>query len=252
MKKFIALFVFISSISSAATVKIAVIDTGFSIKYKNQIRLCKTGHKSFVDDDPLTDSNGHGTHIAGLIAKSIKVDHCIMILKYYSPHSIGANNLDNSNKAFRWAIDQGVDMINYSGGGIKPSVTERALVEELLDKGIVLVTAAGNEKKDFKHQGYYPAMYNKDIIVVGNLMKKNGKVVRAPTSNYGEQVDIQVLGTNIRSLNGVLSGTSQSTAIVAGRIAKDVRSYRATEAVRKFNNQGRDNYHSPLYEYMRK
>lgn len=237
-------------------VVIAVIDTGFNKKYMKDVKLCNTGHKSFVDkkayNDPMYDEHGHGTHIAGLIAKNIKVDYCLVIIKYYSPYIDNGNIITKSNEAFRYAIDLNVDMINYSSGGVEPDNTEQELIKEALGKNIVIAAAAGNEGKSFKHQAYYPAMYDKRIIVVGNLTtNENGKAVRAPTSNYGKQVDVQVFGTNIRSVNGAMTGTSQSTAIVTGRIAKYVKDYRLTEAMRKLNNQGRDNYHSPLYKYMR-
>lgn len=235
-------------------VVIAVIDTGFSIKYKDQVRLCKKGHKDFTaDKNPLIDRHSHGTHIAGLIAKNIKVDYCIIVIKYYSPDGPGYDNLINSNKAFRWAIDQGVDMINYSGGGLDSSESEKALIEKALDKNIVVVTAAGNEGKNFKDQTYYPAMYDSRIVVVGNLHTNDeGIVERNPSSNFGSEVDVQVFGTKIKSVNGIkMTGTSQSTAIVTGRIAKHVKNYRLTETIRKYNNQGRDNYYSPLYKFMR-
>ena len=84
-------------------------------------------------------------------------------------------------------------------------------------------------------------------------MKNNkGKVVRTQSSNYGEQVDLQVFGTNIESVNGKMTGTSQSTAIVTGRIAKYVRSFRVTKELIRMNYESSANYYSPLDKYMRK
>lgn len=231
-------------------VVIAVVDTGFDEKYEKQVKLCKTGHKSFVGDNSIQDNHGHGTHITGLIAKNSKVDYCLVIIKYYDPRYKG-NNLVNTIKAFEHAIAQDVDMINYSGGGLEPSSYERKVIEKALEKNIMVVAAAGNEGKSFKQQTYYPAMYDSRIIVVGNLTRnKDGKVVRSPSSNYGKEVDIQVFGTRVKSLNGRMTGTSQSTAIVAGRLAEHAKAYRLTEMIRKYNNQGTDNYYSPLYKYM--
>ena len=235
----------------SSKVVIAVIDTGFDYTYKKDVKLCKTGHKSFVPGIESTDDDhGHGTHIAGLIAKNAKTDYCLMILKYYSPKVRGSNNLLQTIQAFRWAIDNDVDMINYSGGGLEPSETEKELILEALDKNIVIVAAAGNEGSDFRKQGFYPAMYDKRIIVVGNLAMKKGKVIRAPSSNYGDEVDVQVFGTNVESLNGKMTGTSQATAIVTGRIAEHVGSFRANEAVKRFYDQNADSYYSPISKYM--
>jgi len=178
------------------------------------------------------------------------VDYCLVILKYYKKGFTG--NVAAGIKAIKEAVKQNVDMINYSGGGKDPIEIERKYVNMALDKNMVFVAAAGNEGKSFEDQTYYPAMYRRDIIVVGNLMVDDNRAVRAPSSNYGEEVDLQVFGTDIKSVNGeVMTGTSQSTAIVTGRIAKYVKSYRLTEAMRKLNNQGRDNYYSPLYKFMK-
>lgn len=251
MNKLLGLIIALASINGYADqVKIAVIDTGFDKKYEKQVKLCKTGHKSFVGDNSTQDNHGHGTHIAGLIAKNSKVDYCLVIIKYFDPLHRG-NNLLNTILAFEHAIAQDVDMINYSGGGIESSDVEKKVILKALNKNIVIVAAAGNEGKDFKDQTYYPAMYDKRIIVVGNLTKNNkGKVIRAPSSNYGKEVDLQVFGTRVQSLNGPMTGTSQSTAIVTGRIAKHVKSYRATELIRKIEGKGTDSYYSPLHKFM--
>ena len=255
-------------------VVIAVIDTGFDSKYNKDVNLCETGHKNFAsfdvtcrDDDyeckdtrdnykldsnnAEDDGNKHGTHIAGLIAKNITVDYCLMIIKWYSaPISKYSFNIINSNKALKWAIDQGVDIINYSAGGTAPSPQERSLVLEALDKNIMIVTASGNESLPFNLQSYYPALYDKRVIVVGNLMKRNKRLVRHPSSNYGKEVDLELMGTNIMSINGrVLTGTSQATAIATGRLAEHVKVHKLIQMMRTFDYG--NNYYSPLDKYMR-
>jgi len=253
-------------------VVIAVIDTGLDSKYKKDVKLCKTGHRNFAemnmaclkgdeecetvrkkhkfDENNIEDGgNYHGTHVAGLIAKNITTDYCLMIIKWYS-HDINkySNNLINSNKAFRWAIDHNVDMINYSAGGPEPGPQEQALILEALDKNIIVVTAAGNESVSFKHQAYFPALYDKRVIVVGNLMRVRSKMVRHPSSNYGKEIDLEILGTNLISINNrALTGTSQAAAVATGKLAEYVKAYRFTEFMRKYDYG--NNYYTPLYRH---
>lgn len=233
-------------VSRKGKVVIAVIDTGFDeMKYGRQVKLCKTGHldKGVLVVGLNVDYHNHGTHIAGLIAKNANKPYCMMIMNYYS--SSLENNLLNTLRALRYAINLDVDIINYSAGGIEPSRTEKRLIQEALDKNIIVVVAAGNEHKNLDHQAFYPAMYDDRIIVVGNLKRnKYNVIVREPVSNYGKQVDLQVIGTKVSSLNGLMTGTSQSTAIITGLIVKYAKSYR------KYEKKGIKGYYSPLHIYM--
>jgi len=212
-------------------IKIALIDTGFDMKYRDQVKLCDSSlHRDFTNTG-LHDTNGHGTHIAGLIAKYAKVDYCLIILKYYVKN---IRTLPKSILAIDWAKLKGADIINYSGGGVEPSEIEKYSVISALDAGIVFIAAAGNgERIGGKNKGYkltnktyYPAMYDSRIVVVANV-KPSGK--RYPGSNYGGPTDLSVIGIDIESIlldeNGELvkmTGTSQSTAIVTGRLVQEV------------------------------
>lgn len=228
------------SLVNAEPIKIAVIDTGFDMKHKDKVKLCDSSlHRDFTNTG-LHDNHGHGTNIAGLIAKHIKVDYCLVILKYYSG-DIGGNTLHRTILAIDWAVLKGVDMINYSGGGTIPFEHEKMSVLNALSQGIVFVSAAGNESTNLNKGTYYPAMYDPRIVVVGNVNRK-GK--RAPSSNYGSPIDLSVIGVNRTALGITLTGTSQSTAIVTGRLANQVY-------IRKLLGQyDTDKYSFSLDRYM--
>jgi len=230
-------------------VKVAIIDTGidFNNKYlKNNIStiIGKTSIKNFGVDFSTyninkeieitrtpNDTHGHGTHIAGII-KDINPNIDIIALKYYNVNLTGKQALDSSLKALKYAIDMNVDIINYSGGGPSSSEEEAKLIKEAEDKGILLISAAGNDGKNIDCDielnniysrlncgEYFPANYKyKNIISVGALESKN---VLNPSSNWGaDSVDIVAPGYKIRSthLNGFeeMTGTSQATAFVTG------------------------------------
>lgn len=247
-------------------IRIAVIDTGIDLDLlKNSRSYCKDGHKDFTGFG-LNDNHGHGTHISGIIDQYAKnfiftpnvvesdinkvvVDYCQIIIKYFDPSLVGSNNLENTIKSFRWAIDQNVDIINYSGGGVDPSEEEKKLVIEALNKGIKVVVAAGNEASNLsadpclhieadkdkklcrkehpaKYGEYYPAMYDSRIYVVGNLVTSYSNEV-SEKSNYGDPVTYWEVGAKVLSRlpgnkYGTMSGTSQATAIKSGKLIREM------------------------------
>lgn len=226
-----------------AKVVVAVIDTGIDESLMSKPWLCKSGHKDFTGAG-LKDNHGHGTHIAGIVEQYAKdfplelgskrvpqdldkksADFCIIVIKYYDP-KVSTDNLKNTINSFKWAIEQKVDIINYSGGGTEFSSEEFKQVKIALDKGIKFVAAAGNERSDIDKSKYYPAMYDKRIFIVGNLVTKHSQD-RAPSSNYGKSVNTWEVGTNVMSrlpgaTFGYMTGTSQATAVKSGKIVREM------------------------------
>jgi subtilisin family serine protease len=186
----------------------------------------------FVHDVPLPyDTHGHGTHIAGIIAAEaangvgitgICPDVSIMPLKYYDNSGGGYNNLQNTVRAIQYAVRNGAQIINYSGGGADPAMTERMAIEEAQRKGILFVAAAGNDGHNNEQNHYFPASYPLDnIIGVASVNHENRLL---PSSNYGRTVQLAAPGLAILSALpegrfGTMSGTSQATAFVTGAAA---------------------------------
>lgn len=167
------------------------------------------------------DTHGHGTHVSGIV-KSVYPEVKIMALKYYNPQASGQDNLNSTIEALRYAVDQNVDVINYSGGGPEPALEELRILKLAEKKGILVVAAAGNEQSniDFKNNAYYPASYGLNNIISVTAHDQSVNVLSS--SNYGKQsVDISAPGYRIKSSlpsgrAGYLTGTSQATAFVSG------------------------------------
>ena len=221
----------------AKTIRIGVIDTGYDFKatWKHKGAhtpiFCDVEHKDFTTtkENPnyLVDNHGHGTHVAGLIARYAKgLDYCLVIVKFYDPTNPFSDNLVNSIKSFQYLLEQNVDVVNYSGGGLSKTVTECSIIKKALDQGIIFVTAAGNEGSNLKNNPYYPAMCDDRVIIVTNLHPGGKKL--APSSNYSENSKIEVFsekGTSRFSTlpggqMGNMTGTSQAAAIMTGKIVK--------------------------------
>lgn len=218
-------------------VVVAVVDTGIQVDHPflAENLVVKSGEvssKNYGKDfsyqskniNTPNDTHGHGTHVAGII-KSVFPDVKILALKYYNPQASGQANLDSTIKCLEYAVDQNVDVINYSGGGPEPSVEELRVLKKAESKGILIIAAAGNEKSniDLRKNAYYPASYGLSNIITVGAHDKNVKLIQS--SNYGKlSVDIAAPGNQIKSAipyngAGTMTGTSQATAFVTGVVA---------------------------------
>lgn len=176
---------------------------------------------NWINNPDYQDSNGHGTHIAGLILRDTCPEVELISCKYYDETYTNKQNIDNSVICFKKAMNSDYDIINYSSGGTSRNDNEFNVLKRI---HTTIVVAAGNNSQDLNKSTYYPASYGlKNIIVVGNL---NGKF-RSLNSNFGLVNMVWEQGTNILStyLGGrfvYMTGTSQSTAIHTNRLLKEM------------------------------
>ncbi len=222
-----------SAVNNNKYVTVAVIDTGLreDIMMQGYAKgICKMGHRDFTGKG-IHDDHGHGTNISGLIhqyAKGLK--YCQVILKFHIEDADGEENMTRMVSAIQYAVNIKVDFINISAGGSGISAIEEEAVMQALDNGITVVTAAGNEEcnLDKKECEYFPAIYDKRIVVVGNGITEED---RTPSSNWGSAVDFWIDGNSKKGeYGGYMSGTSQSTAIQTGKLVrKHVQSRRHTK-----------------------
>jgi subtilisin family serine protease len=197
-------------------IRIAVVDTGLDLtdaRFKGH--LCAYGHKDFTGEG-LDDTNGHGTHIAGLIQKyaGISGKYCMVIIKYYGSRY---NNVLNELNAVKYATTLGVDFVNLSEGGPARLKVEEELIAQT--RNTKFIAAAGNNGADLDIPGmeFYPASYNlPNLIAVGS---------DSPSSNHGSRVTAIERGDSVMSYTpnggfGVMSGTSQAAAIHTGKLVR--------------------------------
>ena len=187
------------------------------------------------------DDNGHGTHVAGLVAgdgtasmgkyRGAAPGCGIISLKVLDRYGTGSQ--DDVLRALRWIRENRqqyrIRVVNISVGTTCNSKRNHARllesVEQLWDEGVVVVTAAGN-------QGPRPGSItapgsSKKVITVGSSDLLEGRSAisgRGPTAEC--EPDIVAPGNKIMSCvpgkpysYGVKSGTSMSTPLVTGAIA---------------------------------
>lgn len=206
-------------------VVVALIDTGVDVEHPDLAANIIDGW-NFVDDtDNVTDVDGHGTMVCGIVAAvannslgiaGVASNVSIMPLKVVSDD--GGSLLDIIS-AIRYAADNGADVIGMSIGGTftKGLLALEAAVDYAHQHGCVLVAAAGNNNTN---ELFYPAAYE-NVIAVSAIDESDQK---ASFSNYGDYIDVCAPGVNILStnLNGTYSygsGTSFAAPFVTGVVA---------------------------------
>lgn len=206
--------------------KVALIDTGIDIDhpflkssfiFKKNANLIIGENFSENKSSGIQDEHGHGTHLAGIM-KSVFPEISIIPLKYYSKNDSKGSNLKGTIEALKFAVDQHVDIINYSGGGKKPSQEEEEILRKANKQGILIIVAAGNDGKDLDqdHDRYYPASYKLPLMIAVTAHDQNGQHLNF--ANYGPKtVHISAPGEEILSILpnqkfGQMTGTSQATA----------------------------------------
>lgn len=202
-------------------ITIAVVDTGVDLDHPDLRRRLTKGYNVIDDNHNPDDDNGHGTHVAGIIASETNNREGVAGLTWYSkimPVKVlgkdGFGYTFDIAKGIVWAADNGADVINLSLGNYQPSVLLEEAVMYAYDKGVVLIAASGNDNTD---QPSYPAAYNEVLSV--SALSYTGEL--ASFSNYGDYIDVTAPGVDIASTYfqkqyAALSGTSMASPHVAG------------------------------------
>ncbi|MFI8687539.1 S8 family peptidase [Rossellomorea sp. NPDC077527] len=214
-------------------VKVAVIDTGISSSHPD---LHVRGGVSFVDGvEALKDDNGHGTHVAGIIAG---MDNAIGVLgvspgvELYSVKALDSGGIGNQTDVVAgidWAIKHDIDIINLSITTFTDSLALKKIIQQANEKGILVTAASGNEETGAGQPAgtdiAYPARYD-EVIGVGAITQE---MKRALFSYIGPSLEFTAPGERIYSTyvtNGgatdgyaYMSGTSMATPYVTGVMA---------------------------------
>ncbi|MDN7243126.1 S8 family peptidase [Planococcus sp. N028] len=230
---------------------IAILDTGCQSDHPNLEDRIIAG-RNFTpdynkDEANFEDNNGHGTHVAGTAAGSLRdggitgvaPEAQLLILKVLNAE--GSGDYAGIISAIQYAIDwtgpngEKTTVISMSLGGPDDVPELHEAVKRAVDEGIPVVCAAGNEgdASPATDEFGYPGAYM-EVIQVG-AVDFNRKI--APFSNTNNEIDLVAPGVNIQStyLDGKyarFSGTSMATPHVSGALAL-VKNIAETEFDRK-------------------
>ncbi len=200
--------------------RVGIIDTGAEFSHPEiEGNFGKEKGYNFVNPgkEPI-DDNGHGTHVAGLIAGfSCGVANSAELYALKILDKNGSGSEANAIAAIEWAALNNLDLVNMSFGAGAGSSAYQRIINVVTQRGVTLVAAAGNSG------GYYasfPAAFE-NVIAVAAV---DENLEHADFSNIYPTNDIAAPGVNITSAflgrsYAVLDGTSMATPLVTGSLA---------------------------------
>lgn len=216
----------------SSDIVIAVIDSGVDYTHVDlgSGKTLTDNDMDYVNDnDDAMDDNGHGTHVAGIIAANTNNGQGIAgicpqcrILPLKTLNAALRSFPADVASAIRYATDQGAKVINLSQGSDSCNPEEAEAVNYAYERNVVLVAAAGNACPVRVALGQetftvaYPAQFER-VIAVGatNLFDQ-----RYIESKYGPELDISAPGEVAGGIVGILS-----TDLGGGYVRRDGTSF---------------------------
>lgn len=161
-------------------IKVAILDTGIDLSHPDLRANIKGGINTINPKKSYNDDNGHGTHVAGIVAaleNEIGVIGASPEIELYSVkvlNAAGIGYLSDIIEGLEWVIQQkklygGYWIVNMSFGTPEYSVSFEQTINKVDEAGIVQIAAAGNSGPA-ENTILYPAKFDK-VILFQLLMK---------------------------------------------------------------------------------
>ncbi len=151
----------IDGIDERANVDVAVIDTGIDLDHPDlnviaSTNCSVTGLLGTSCTGTGDDDNGHGSHVAGSIAALDNTIGVVGVAPGARLHAVkvldalgnGTGSTIIAGMDWVAARSTTIEVVNMSVGGSGYSQAERDSLQNLVNKGVVVVVAAGNETRD--------------------------------------------------------------------------------------------------------
>ncbi|AYF25872.1 type VII secretion-associated serine protease mycosin [Micromonospora tulbaghiae] len=214
-------------ISTGRGVIVGVLDTGVDAGHPDMRGQVLAGGSTRDSGDGRRDPDGHGTHMAGIIAANgtgvVGIAPDARILPVRKPVGAAATK-DDSATGIRMAVDGGAKVLNLSYGGAGAvDESEAAAIRYALERDVVVVAAAGNVRSagpDVVSPAKIPG-----VIAVTGTVRGGGFW---SGSAQGPEAVIAAPGDEVYNIGpdrgyGWGDGTSDAAAVVSG-VAALVRS----------------------------
>ena len=197
------------------------IDDIYGWDFTDAPRFPDGGDYKDPDNDPMDEyGSGHGTQIAGIIAAQSNnrigisgIAPQVKVMNIRAGTASGYLEEDDVANAILYALDNGARIVNMSFGDVALSRFLKDVIYYAYEKGLIMVTSAGNSGDDQLH---YPAGLAETISVGASTSADN----RAGFSSYGSTLDLiapgqDIVSTAIGGKYNTVSGTSFSAPMVS-------------------------------------
>lgn len=204
-------------LKAKSNINIAVVDSGINYNhelFKNRIVRTKMDFSTDNTGDEM-DKAGHGTKVAGAIAKSTPSNVKLFAYKIFDKNLKGTSSGVVAALSYIKQLKNKPDIINcsFTTGGLGTEI------DELVDMGVTVVASAGNDGKKVYKQ---PAIFDSVITVAAT----NQYGYAWSSSSYGSCVDISAPGVSVYTANfpvnnsyAQFSGTSMAAPLVSAAAA---------------------------------
>jgi len=241
-------------------INIAILDSGiwaehadFGGRVIKRVSFANTTY-GLLANEGTGDSNGHGTHCAGIAAGSGSQSPAGYNMTGIAPEAnlfeakcidmAGAGTTSSVLAAMEWSVENGANVLSMSLGfspsDISPNYMMSLAADNATSQGVVMVVAAGNE--GWFYSSTRSPGNARTVITVGAI-DSNKQLAnfssRGPTTSHHMDPDVlapgvdvfSILATNsffhgLSSITGTTvggyftsSGTSMATPVVAGAVA---------------------------------
>ncbi len=212
------------AVTRGSGVIVAVVDSGVDATHPDL-----AGHVrpqiDLVADGLVGDPDGHGTHVAGVIAAalngvgSVGLAHQVTVLPVRVLDADGAGDDATVAQGIIAAVNAGARVINLSLGGDGPSSALDSAVKFAVDRGITVVAAGGNSY-DQGNPVEYPAALP-GVLAVSSIGTDGAS---SSFANTGWYIDLTAPGEDIVSTIpggrwAVGDGTSMAAPFVSAAAA---------------------------------
>ncbi|MCM3636526.1 S8 family serine peptidase [Sporosarcina luteola] len=218
-------------------VKVAVLDSGIDVKHRD-LRV-KGGYCSMKTECAMVvsydDDNGHGTHVAGVIAALsnqtgiVGIAPSVELYSIKALNSFGVGTTNSLIDGIDWAMKQKIDILNLSITTDQDDPALEKALQKAYAQGVLIVASGGNNGDQANSTVMYPAKYDSVIAVAA----VNADLTKLKNSAVGKEIEIAAPGASIFSTYPMkwdfedgkadgytrLSGTSMATAHVSGILA---------------------------------